>query len=112
VIEVGSEFQMDGTDHQKARFANSVLTKGFLGNVASDECSVRADSCNLMCRPMFVGIMVLRILHVITATCSQFCDELAASAAGAAMAVRVIVLVPGEQSRLHCSAHALRPEYC
>jgi len=39
--------------------------------------------------------------------CSQFCDELAASAVNAVTDVHAIALEPAGRSRLHCSAHAV-----
>jgi len=64
VIEIGSEFQTDGTEDRKARFANSVLTKGLISGGTSDEHSVHANCCNLMCRLRCVGTVMLWILHV------------------------------------------------
>jgi len=40
----GSEFQTDGAEHRKARFANSVLVKGMASSGVSDERNVRGDS--------------------------------------------------------------------
>jgi len=43
VVNEGSEFQIDGAEHQKARFASSVLVNGTVNRKVSDERKVRVD---------------------------------------------------------------------
>jgi len=43
VTSEGSEFQTDGAEHQKARFASSVLVNGTVSSKVSDERNVRVD---------------------------------------------------------------------
>jgi len=47
VIKVGSKFQTDGPELWKARFANSVFTKGLISSGTSDKCNIHADLAQL-----------------------------------------------------------------
>ena len=55
MIEVGSEFQTNGAEHRKERFANSVLTKDLTSSGTSDKGSVRADSRNFVSTEAYIG---------------------------------------------------------
>ena len=48
MMNEGSEFQTDGAEHHKARFADSVLVNGLMSCGISDERNVHVDSQGLM----------------------------------------------------------------
>jgi len=79
--------------------------------------------CRLHSTPDCVTVFVCAVYYWLCRTviscsvtsqpaCSQFCDELAASAVDAVTAVHVIVLEPAGRSWLYCSAHAVISRYC
>jgi len=48
MMNEGSEFQTDGAEHRKARFASLVLVNGTVNSKVSDERNVRVVSRGLM----------------------------------------------------------------
>jgi len=68
MTDAGSEFQTDGAEHRKERFAKSVRANGWMSSGVNVECSVRALTRWLMRWLRYRGPDVFRVLYVNTDT--------------------------------------------
>jgi len=66
MTDAGSEFQTDGAEHRKERFAKPVRANGWMSSGVADEPSVRALTRRLMRWLGYCGTDVFRVLYVNT----------------------------------------------